>query len=273
MKLFVYFLFFISVNVFAQTYLISSYNGSSANCTDLSLLDKITFTDDKISFVLTDQTIIKDISSISSLTFSSTNLDNPLPVELAGFNYSGSKDGVVLKWNTVTEINNYGFEIERASLSEKLPKDEFIKIGFVEGCGNSNSIKEYSYIDKSVNSGNYYYRLKQINNSGNYSYSEPIEVKVEAYGIPAKFALLQNYPNPFNPSTNICYKLPKSGKVKLTLFTVLGEFVTTLVNDVQEAGVYNYNLTANNYSLSSGIYFCRLTASAYSSSIKMILTK
>ena len=75
------------------------------------------------------------------------------------------------------------------------------KIGFVEGNGNSNSEKEYNFVDKNVSlAGRYFYRLKQIDTDGSFKYSKVVEVDLT---VPLKFNLSQNYPNPFNPSTTI----------------------------------------------------------------------
>ncbi len=97
---------------------------------------------------------------------------------------------------------------------------------------------------------------------------------VEAY-VPTEFALKQNYPNPFNPSTTIQYELPVDSRVSLVIFNSLGEQVTTLVNELQGAGVYKFNFNADN--LTSGIYFYRLHVEGgernFTQTQKMILMK
>ena len=86
------------------------------------------------------------------------------------------------------------------------PARKWESIGFVEGHGNSNSPKDYSFIDKEVLRGKYSYRLKQIDTDGKFEYSKVIEVTIE--NIPLNFELLQNFPNPFNPVTKIKYSIP-----------------------------------------------------------------
>ncbi len=93
--------------------------------------------------------------------------------------------------------------------------------------------------------------------------------------IPEEFSLNQNYPNTFNPSTVISYRIPKQTKVSLIVYDVLGNVVSQLVNEVQDAGEYKVTVKVgeNGLNLSSGIYFYRLEAGDYSSVRKMILLK
>ncbi|MBZ0200904.1 MAG: T9SS type A sorting domain-containing protein, partial [Ignavibacteriaceae bacterium] len=187
----------------------------------------------------------------------------PLPVELSSFTASASAKSVTLNWVTATEVNNYGFNIECT-----IDNVQWKTIGFVEGYGNSNSPKNYSFTDENVATGNYGYRLKQIDNDGKYEYSKVVEVEVSA---PLQYALAQNYPNPFNPSTTISYSVPEAQFVTLKIFNVLGQEVTTLVNGMKEAGVYTLNFDAKN--LNSGLYFYKLEAGTFSAVKKMMLTK
>ena len=114
----------------------------------------------------------------------------------------------------------------------------------------------------------YTYRLKQIDLDGTFEYIGTIEVEV----VPPKvFALEQNYPNPFNPSTVIKYSVPVKGFVSLSIFNVLGERVTDLINKEVEAGSYQINFNASN--LSSGVYFYKLEAGSFTSIKKMMFIK
>ncbi len=85
--------------------------------------------------------------------------------------------------------------------------------------------------------------------------------------------LHQNYPNPFNPSTVINYELRITSFVQLKVFNVLGNEVATLVNEKQNPGSYNHQLSTVNYQLSSGIYFYTLTAGDHSTTKRMLLLK
>ena len=91
--------------------------------------------------------------------------------------------------------------------------------------------------------------------------------------IPVSVILNQNHPNPFNPKTIISYELPVANHVSLRVYDALGKFVATLVNEKQNAGRYNYQLSTINYQLSSGIYFYKLTAGKFSETKRMVLLK
>jgi hypothetical protein len=202
----------------------------------------------------------------------SIQLNGTLPVELTHFTASAEKNGITLNWNTATETNNYGFEVEKNSHTEQpratplggaegASKGEWIKIGFVEGNGTTNAPKLYSFTDKSA-SGTTSYRLKQIDRDGKFEYSQTVEVTAAA--ALKEFALEQNYPNPFNPSTTIQYSIPagadgnSSAHVTLTVFDAVGKEVATLVDEVKEAGTYSTHFDGS--MLSSGIYFVRLSS-------------
>jgi hypothetical protein len=196
-------------------------------------------------------------------------IDHLLPVELSSFSASIVNSSVKLNWETATEVNNYGFDILRqANISTSLSVTGWEKIGFVNGNGNSNSTKNYSFEDKSVLSGKYSYKLKQIDNDGKYEYSKTVEVDL---GIPNKFELSQNYPNPFNPNTTIKFSMPEAGNVKLTIYNILGQEVKTLVNEYKEAGVYTVNFDAEN--LNSGLYIYKLQVNDFTQTHKMTLIK
>lgn len=190
-----------------------------------------------------------------------------LPVELTSFSAVQFNNSVKLLWETATEVNNYGFDIERKS---SIDINIWEKIGFVEGHGNSNSPKSYQFIDNSnLISGDYYYRLKQIDNNGEFEYSDAVKVTIT---IPENFALKQNYPNPFNPATTIKFTLPESGFVNLTIYNTLGEEVAVLINKQMEAGSYAKEFNAAG--LPSGTYIYRIrVGDKYTSEKKMLLIK
>ncbi len=199
---------------------------------------------------------------------------SPLPVELSSFSASVVGNAVKLNWRTETEVNNYGFEVERNTPINPLSRGEaegrgvWERIGFVDGNGNSNSPKTYSFTDNNVLSGKYNYRLKQIDNDGKYEYSKTIEVDL---GSPSKFELAQNFPNPFNPETAIRFTLPNAGNVRLTIYNLLGQEVHSLVNEYKEAGTHIINFNASDFN--SGVYIYKLEANGITQTRKMTLIK
>jgi hypothetical protein len=195
--------------------------------------------------------------------------ENPIPVELISFTAKVSNLNATLTWKTATEVNNYGFEIEKRTVSSQLSSvNSWVKIGFVRGNGTSNSPKEYSYTDASVASGAYAYRLKQIDNCGAFKYSQEAEVTVV---VPKVFALSQNYPNPFNPSTMISFDLPTKSFVSLKIFDLLGREVATIVSEEMSTGSHVKQWNAEN--CPSGVYFYRLQAGSLTETKRMILMK
>ncbi|MFA6979154.1 MAG: T9SS type A sorting domain-containing protein [Ignavibacteriaceae bacterium] len=197
-----------------------------------------------------------------------TFCNGALPVELVSFNAIVIKDKIELNWKTATELNNYGFEIER---SEKLKVEsgKWEVVGFVQGNGNSNSPKEYSFIDQSVLSGSFSYRLKQLDNDGTFKYSETVEVSVGQF--PNDYSLNQNYPNPFNPSTTIAYDIPKTSSVRISVYDILGKEIKLLLNAEKNPGHYAIIFDAKE--LAGGIYYYSIKAGEFSQSKKMILLK
>ena len=208
---------------------------------------------------------------ISSYTLSDpTIINEPMPVELAMFASVVNKNDVTLNWKTTIEINNHGFDIERKNDNDK---NTWSQVGFVSGTGYSNTGKNYSYTDKNLNSGNYSYRLKQIDNNGNFKYySLNNSVKV---GVPKKFNISQNYPNPFNPATKIDFEVPVDSKVDIKIYDITGREIKTLLNENKQAGYYTVELNAGN--LASGNYFYRVTCDQgqekYVETKKMTLVK
>ncbi len=196
-----------------------------------------------------------------------TDIDGALPIELFSFTGVFKNNLIQLNWTTETETQNYGFEIERKSKDDQA--SEWKKIGFVPGSGNSNSPKHYSFRDKSITYGTYLYRLKQIDDNGHYSLSRAVEVSTGS--IPTEYALRQNFPNPFNPLTTILYQVKEEGLVQLKVFNLLGQEITTLVNEVKPAGYYTYSLDASN--LSSGVYIYSMQINNFVQNRKMTLLK
>jgi hypothetical protein len=209
-----------------------------------------------------DDNIFFDLSNVNF------SISEALPVELASFNHFVNSNSVTLNWITATEINNNGFEVQRAKVLENSSANDWTALSFVSGKGTTTETQFYSYSDAGLQAGEYLYRLKIIDNDGTFEYSSTINVKVEA---PAVYSLSQNYPNPFNPSTLIQYQLPAKQFVTLKIYDALGVEVASLINEEKEAGIHQITYDAS--ALTSGIYFYSLKSGNFIKTNKMLLVK
>ena len=187
-----------------------------------------------------------------------------LPVELISFSASIMNNSVVLKWTTASEINNLGFEIERT----KSCQDGWEKIGFVNGNGSSTNQIEYNFVDENIRDEKYFYRLKQIDYSGEFEYSKVLELN---FYVPPKYNLQQNYPNPFNPSTTIKFELPVQSDVTITLYDVLGKKIDVIASGIFDAGYHRVQFEKNG--LSTGVYIYSMICSGINGDMVKISKK
>ncbi|HKI77842.1 MAG TPA: T9SS type A sorting domain-containing protein, partial [Ignavibacteriaceae bacterium] len=196
-------------------------------------------------------------------------LEKVLPVELTIFNaHLIGNSSVHLNWSTATELNNYGFDIERSGNNTG-----WEKIGFVAGHGNSNSPHSYTFNDSPDGGTTFNYRLKQIDFDGEFKYYDAITINLSEL---SSAKLLQNAPNPFNPSTAIKFYVPTTEDVTIKIYDILGREIKTLLDKQTEAGYHVVYWNGNNTrgeNVSSGIYLYRLTAGSFSQTKKMNLLK
>jgi len=198
-------------------------------------------------------------------------VDNSVPVELISFVAYQSNGSVELLWETSTELNNSGFEVER-----NFNKSNFEKIAFLPGFGTSSEKHFYSFTDKPDSNGKISYRLKQMDFNGDFNYSKVVEIDFSSF---KEFSVAQNYPNPFNPSTKIKFTISsviasgakQSQPITLKVYDILGNEVATLVNEEKPAGTYEVEFNAT--SLPSGVYFYQLKTGSFVETKKMVLLK
>jgi hypothetical protein len=197
-----------------------------------------------------------------------------LPIQLASFTATPlGSDRVRLEWRTLSETNNYGFEIQRKRNAET--EFQTLNNSFVPGHGTTIIPHSYAFTDSTASPGRWQYRLKQIDLDGTVHYAPSVTVDVltdvDEHSLPKEFALYQNYPNPFNPSTLVRYDIPASVHVTLKVYNLLGQEVATLVDETQRAGRYGVNWNASGFA--SGMYLYRLQAGSFVEVRKMAVVK
>ena len=185
-----------------------------------------------------------------------------IPVELVSFQGQIRVGRVILNWETATEHNNLGFNVERSE-----DQINWQNITFVPGYGTALSPHSYTFVDSSRFSGIVYYRLKQIDFDGSFTYSD--EIKIEF--APVLFSLSQNYPNPFNPVTRINYSISEKSAVNLVIYNMLGQQVSTVVDEIKLPGHYSIDFNASK--LASGVYIYQLTSGKSVLTRKMLLLR
>ena len=196
-----------------------------------------------------------------------------VPVELAAFQAIETEGKVLLEWFTESELNNFGFEVQRKDNETS----GWQKIGFVQGKGTTATPQKYSYTDESVTVGAFYYRLKQIDFDGSFQFSDELFIEIQP---PNVFALYQNYPNPFNPETIIRYQIPvltqASVPVEIKIFNLRGDEVRTLVQKDQGSGVYTATWDSRNNKgeyVAAGTYIYQIKAGNFIQARKMLLLR
>ncbi len=204
-------------------------------------------------------------------TLGTTNsADSPLPVELLSFTLMPKDKGVLIQWETGSELNNAGFILQRSLFRESSYAEiaSYRTHEALRGLGTSPTGKAYTYFDSDrLQAGQtYFYKLLDVDLNGNIT-----EHPVKEITLPNEYSLSQNYPNPFNPTTTIEFSLRQDGRTVLEVFNILGQVVATLVNGELKAGTHQIRFNAS--ALPSGLYFYRLRSGAFVSIKKMMLLK
>lgn len=204
-----------------------------------------------------------------------------LPVQLSTFN-AESRTGhcVTLHWSTLSETNNFGFQVERSGTGSD---DAYAALpdAFVPGHGTTLTPWTYAFTDSTAFGPSYFYRLKQIDLDGTARYSPTVRIEPGltdaqttsiATGI-MEFRLGQNYPNPFNPTTEIEFNIQEGfrGPVRLTINDILGREVAVLIDGPMSAGTHRVAWDGARFP--SGLYLYRLTAGASSATRRMVLLR
>ncbi len=164
-----------------------------------------------------------------------------LPVELVRFQAQKKDAGILLHWQTASETNNQGFEVQRSTTFE-----DWEVIGFVEGDINAVTLNDYFFTDKHPISGNNYYRLKQIDLDGKFEYSDIVVVN----NIVAQAIQTFVYPNPTEGNFTFSINNPDSQKMNIQLRDQLGRMIWNS-GLIQDEPVWNKEFQLDQH----GVYF------------------
>lgn len=182
------------------------------------------------------------------------------PVELKFFKAKVVQNQISLNWETASEVNNAGFEIQRSNNGK-----DFRSLHFIEGNGTSYEEQEYFYEDKELRKGQtYYYRLRQIDFDGNFSDSEVITARLNDSGILGKFS-----PNPaVAGQTTLDFNAIESGELNLRFFDVKGQELLIQTHFVEEG---SNALDIDLSELGKGLFFVKIEQGAYKAYEKLVI--
>ena len=195
----------------------------------------------------TNAALVTDAASVAFL----------LPVELTTFEAQLNGREALLTWQTASETNNAGFEIQH--LDRTTATQTWHAMDFVEGHGTTALPQSYRYAVDNLAPGRHRFRLKQIDFDGAFEYSPEVEVIVEMV---ERFVLEPVYPNPFNPEAQFRFAVRQGQAVQVDLFDMLGRRVRTLYRGQAEAGQMQV-VRIDGSSLPSGLYVVRVVGHTF----------
>jgi hypothetical protein len=171
--------------------------------------------------------------------------NNPLPVELLYLNAKANKLDAIVRWSTASEVNCRGFAIERS-----MDGTTFTEINFVKGAGNSNNTALYSYQDVDVFTKTQlvYYRLKQVDFDGSYTYSDVVNVKQEQI----QTEQIAVYPNPIVNDVTVELESLKAGNAEIMITDITGKLIDKVAVEINQ-GFNKYTLNQTQQ-LTHGLY-------------------
>jgi hypothetical protein len=210
-----------------------------------------------------DLTQITDANGCTATVqqFVQLSVQNSLPVTLLTFSASVNGNDVKLDWSTASESNNRGFEIQRSEDGAK-----FVAVGLVEGAGNSQTTRSYTFTDRNRPAGKFFYRLKQVDFDDRFSLSNMVTAEINGRMV---YELGQSYPNPTHGAATITFSVPVKTNVRIVLYDAQGRVVSVLQNGERAAG--KYAITVPEYLLKTGMYYYKMEAGGFITTRKMIV--
>jgi len=215
----------------------------------------------------------QDLVGFSQFAIASSDPSNPLPVELAGFEAQRSgPEAVTVQWETLSETNNAGFEVQRAAgavnESVETPQVEtpqwdvstggsWEPIATLDGAGTTDIPQSYRFEDANLPyaADSLSYRLRQVDTNGTESFSDPVTIARQVTAA----ELLPTYPNPVRGQATVRYAVPNRQDVRIDLYDLLGRRIRTVV-DTKTEGRTEAQLDVSR--LASGTYFLRMQTEA-----------
>ncbi|UZR96761.1 T9SS type A sorting domain-containing protein [Chondrinema litorale] len=181
-----------------------------------------------------------------------------LPVQLISFNATvKNQKNALLSWQTASETNNKGFEIQRSGDGYN-----FESIGFVKGNQNTQTNTSYSFVDENLN-GLYYYRLKQIDKDNSIFYSRVVKVRIERQDELSVIA----FPNTLQDKLQLSVNNAVGTKINISIINAEGKIA---MKKQHASDALNTKYTIDVASLQSGIYFVKVSTIDQSSTIKVV---
>ena len=188
-----------------------------------------------------------------------------LPVELTEFSVISDESDIHLYWVTASEENNAGFEVHLSSSGSNF----FQTIDYVEGAGTTTKERRYKLTLHNMASGNYTFRLKQIDFDGSFDYSTSINL---LHTLSAAYKIEKPYPSPFRANASIQFSVAKSQNIVAELYDISGRKIRTVYNETvganstQEISVYADTLP-------NGIYFVQIMGETFKATERLVLAR
>ena len=187
----------------------------------------------------------------------------PLPVEVTAFRASLDGTAAVLQWETSSETDNAGFEVQRQGPDASGYVDE----GFVEGAGTTNEPRQYRFRAEELETGEHQFRLRQVDTEGTATLSDPVTVRVRP---PRVLSLEARGPNPVRTTAQLSFTVPETQTAQVSLYNVLGQRVQVLHDQPAQAG-QEHVVAISAGQLSSGIYFARISTPSGTRTQKIVV--
>ncbi|HYE96893.1 MAG TPA: T9SS type A sorting domain-containing protein, partial [Rubricoccaceae bacterium] len=170
---------------------------------------------------------------------------------------------VTLAWETASETNNAGFEVQMQR------GETWTTLAFVEGHGTTTEANTYAYTAEGLLPGSYSFRLRQVDYDGQSEVFGPVEADIET---PGTHMLTSAYPNPFNPQTSFELAVAQSQNVAVEVYNAIGQRVSVLFDGTMEANQAQ-SFTMDGADLASGVYVVRVTGETFQDAIQLSLVK